>query len=392
MINKEGASLVITIGDIMTREVVSVSPGTSIEKIISIFTEKNFDGLPVVNEDGVLAGIITQYDLVTKGSGIHIPTLFKTLENVKMVGQEKIVLEGTLAPIKKLTAKDIMNAEPLTVSANDSIEQAVLQFAEHHKVNPIIVVDGENKMAGVISRHDLIKILAMKELGKTVDAAVERTRAAGGAEEAVSGAMKSVKKEFLFMPKYGARKWIVLGLAIFVIGIIASFLFIVKLPSGVQSNVPYVTTVPKGQGAVLSLVASSSILSLNKEFILTVELSANSDIEAKEVSASVHYDPNFVDFLIPVKDISSNWKSSVQLLDTKGYQILTVWSSDAAQTIKKGQKIMLGTLMFRTAGAGMARFSLDFKGPRVSSRSSVSDISGNNILDEVEAASVNIVQ
>lgn len=236
MLNKEDKFIIITVADVMTPSPRCVKADISVEEVIDIFSKTNFAGLPVVDKDGILVGIVTQYDLVTKGSGIHIPTLVKTMEQVKMIHPEKMILEETLAPIKKLLVKDIMNDDPLSVVGDEPIEKAVESFAEHHKVNPLIVVDKSKKVIGVLSRHDLIKILAMKELGRTVELAYGRQRATGESEEVVGEAMKGIKKNFLFMPKYGVGKWIALGVSLFVIGIVASFLFIVKVPDTAKNT------------------------------------------------------------------------------------------------------------------------------------------------------------
>ncbi len=268
MLNKEDNLIIITVADVMTSNPRSVEADVSVEEVIEIFSKTNFAGLPVVDKNGGLVGIVTQYDLVTKGSGIHIPTLVKAMEQVKMIHPEKMILEETLAPIKKLLVKDIMNNDPLSVVGDEPIEKAVESFAEHHKVNPLIVVDKQKKVIGVLSRHDLIKILAMKELGRTVESAYGRQRAAGESEEVVGAAMRGIKKNFLFMPKYGAGKWIGLGIALFVIGLVASFLFIVKIPDTAND-------------------ATESIVLPESEASLSLRISENQPVDGEKIAVDV---------------------------------------------------------------------------------------------------------
>lgn len=310
--------IVLTAGDVMTRDIVSVHPESSLEEAIDIFVKRDFSGLPVVNSAGLLVGVVTQYDLVVKGSGLHIPTLVKTLEEVKMLHTEKMVLEGTLAPLKKLTVKDIMNDDPLSIKASDPIEVAVQQFAEHHKVNPIIVVDETKKVVGVLSRHDLIRILALKELGKTVDVALDRQRAVGGAESVVDTAFTGVKKEFLFMPKYKARKWIILGVALFVVGVAVSFLFIVRVQKLAKEPQP---SQPVNLGVIklasLSLLSSPAAVA-GQEVSIAVRLDLEQATELSRVIANIAYDPTALRFVrIDDSAAQNNFAASVELLDLK---------------------------------------------------------------------------
>jgi CBS domain-containing protein len=246
MLNKEDKFIVITVSDVMTSDPRCVEASLSVEEVIEIFSKTNFAGLPVVDGGGVLVGIITQYDLVTKGSGIHIPTLVRTMEQVRMINPERLILEETLAPIKKLKVGDIMNNDPLYVHGDEPIEKAVESFAEHHKVNPLVVVDKDKKVIGVLSRHDLIKILAMKELGRAVNSAYIRQRPLDDSEQVVGETLRGIKKNFLFMPKYGVGKWIVLGASLFIIGLLASFLFIVKIPD-ISKDVERATVAQQGE-------------------------------------------------------------------------------------------------------------------------------------------------
>ena len=101
--------------DLMTKDVTTVAPEDSILKVAQIMFEHNWDGIPVVTSDGTLAGIITQYDLVTKGANIHLPTFLKLMGDLPVYKKDKSILKPELQKIVTLTVKDLMNTEPLTV-------------------------------------------------------------------------------------------------------------------------------------------------------------------------------------------------------------------------------------------------------------------------------------
>lgn len=288
MLNKEDRFIVITIADVMTSDPRCVKADVAVEEVIAIFSKTNFAGLPVVDDAGILVGIITQYDLVTKGSGIHIPTLVKTMEQVKMINPERLILEETLAPIKKLKVGDIMNNDPLFLFGDEPIEKAVESFAEHHKVNPLIVVDKNKKVIGVLSRHDMIKILAMKELGRVVDSAYVRQRPAGDSEQVVGETLRGIKKNFLFMPKYGVGKWIALGLSLFIIGLLASFLFIVRIPD-TANDVAEPLVLPESEASLVLRASEDQPIDNQKVAIDVFAKFAGEKIVIKNIVAEISF-------------------------------------------------------------------------------------------------------
>ena len=384
MLNKEDKFIVITVADVMAANPLCVGPDTLVIDVIDIFAKNNFAGLPVIGKDGVLAGIVTQYDLITKGSGLHIPTLVKTLEDVKMLQPERMILEETLAPIKKLLVKDVMNNDPLFVGGDEPIEKAVQSFAEHHKVNPLIVIDKDKKVIGVLSRHDLIKILAMKELGKTVDMAYSRQRDSSGSEEVVGEAMKGIKKNFFFMPKYGVGKWVAMGLAIFIIGLVASFLFIVKIPD-LSRDIENVVTANPGEAYLFMRSTSSSA---NVGDLIPVDVYVRFSGEANPVGTifSVVSFSGGQEFM-RVLDSGrvEDFVSGAQIFNLKTKEITLIWTPPVVGFVPiVGKEYYLGTLEFRALQKGQAIVNFKAGSPGLNDGTSVEDFPGRNILKAAE--------
>jgi CBS domain-containing protein len=147
----------ITIKDIMTKDVVSVTLETSLIEVAKLLTEKKFNGVPVIDATGILVGIITEYNLISNQSGIHLPTLQAVLGNLSVFGKDKKEFSDEVAAVSKLTAKDVMNNDPLTLPNTATYEEVVKTFQDHHGVNPIPVVDSTRKLVGVVSRFDVLK-------------------------------------------------------------------------------------------------------------------------------------------------------------------------------------------------------------------------------------------
>ena len=140
--------------DIMTKEVISVHPDTSLLDTAKLIAEHNFDGVPVVDNDGRLVGLVTEYDLINKTSAVHLPTLQVVLKNLPQFRKEETHFQEE---VLRLKVSDIMNKEPLTLEPDISYEDVIKLFREHHRVNPIPVVDKDRKVIGVVSRFDVLR-------------------------------------------------------------------------------------------------------------------------------------------------------------------------------------------------------------------------------------------
>jgi len=151
----------VSIKDIMTAKVVSVSSDMFLTDAAKILAEHNFDGVPVVDGENKLVGILTEYDMISKSSAIHLPTFQKILQNMGVYGKDKTHFKKEFAEIAELKVKDVMNSDPLILPEDASYEDAVNAFRDHHRVNPIPIIDKDKKVIGVLSRFDILKPLHM---------------------------------------------------------------------------------------------------------------------------------------------------------------------------------------------------------------------------------------
>ena len=119
-----------SVKSLMNPRVISVLPETPVITAIDIILSNNFNGLPVVDKKGILVGIVTKYDIISKG--------------------------GFLRDDSKIS--DVMNADPLTLFENMTVDDAIRSFTEHHKVDPIPVIDTGRRVIGIISRYDMVRL------------------------------------------------------------------------------------------------------------------------------------------------------------------------------------------------------------------------------------------
>lgn len=155
--------------DIMTLHPVTVRPEDSVVYAARILFEHNFNGLPVINEQKEVLGILTEYDLISKGGDLHMSTLINVLGNLDVYKKDNSLVKDEIKRLIILKVKDIMNITPLIIEDNAPIKSVVDIFASHHKVNPIPVVDQYKKLVGVISRFDLVKFFVGQDESSKVD-------------------------------------------------------------------------------------------------------------------------------------------------------------------------------------------------------------------------------
>lgn len=110
--------------DIMTTNVIAVGENLKILEVCKVLTEKRVSGVPVVNKEGKLVGVVTERDLL-----LHSPLV--------------------------TSVKDIMTRELVTVTENTPAEE-ISRLLLTHSIKRVPVIRGE-KIVGIVSRLDILK-------------------------------------------------------------------------------------------------------------------------------------------------------------------------------------------------------------------------------------------
>ena len=214
--------IALSVSKIMSRKVVSVTPETPLSKAVNLMLDGGFAGLPVVNENSVVIGILTDYDLTIKGSALHLPTFLKLIKEFEIYKKDSSLIRDDLEKILKMKVSDAMNAEPLVLKENTSVEEAVKTFGEHHRVNPIPIVDESNKLVGIISRRDIIKLFGSKS-GHVHEKMDDRLM-----DEKVNQFLGEFENRFVLVSKTRTRYWLIFSIIFAIIGFVIAFALIVR--------------------------------------------------------------------------------------------------------------------------------------------------------------------
>ena len=144
---------------VMTPDPATVTPDATVEDVVKAMRHHELPGLPVVDGDDRLVGIVTESDLVIADDegDLHIPHYVELFGG--MVFLEP--LRGFEARLKKAaaaTARDMMTADPVTVEADDPVRKAARLIADSGH-NRLPVVEG-GRLVGVVTRVDVLGALA----------------------------------------------------------------------------------------------------------------------------------------------------------------------------------------------------------------------------------------
>lgn len=144
--------------DVMTTGVITVSPDTPVHEIARLLVDKRISGVPVVDAEGHLLGIVSEGDLVRRleeeDDGRRRSWWLDLLASPEERAQGYVRAHGR-------RASDIMTREVVTV-APDTPVGTIARLLEERHIKRVPVVH-QGKVVGIVSRADLLRALAARQ-------------------------------------------------------------------------------------------------------------------------------------------------------------------------------------------------------------------------------------
>jgi CBS domain-containing membrane protein len=138
--------------DIMTRDVVTVTKDADIHEVSSLLAERGISGMPVVDDQHVVIGVITEADVLSM-SGVKRGHTIK-----EIIGH---LLGEPLPGRGKGTVRDFMSASPITVHPDADVREAAA-ILDKRRIKRLPVVDEGGRLLGIISRADIVKAMVKR--------------------------------------------------------------------------------------------------------------------------------------------------------------------------------------------------------------------------------------
>lgn len=208
--------------DLMTKNVIAVKPETSVSEVADLLHKHHFTGVPVVDGENKVLGVISERDFITSESKLYLPTYIKLLGEMDYIQGARKGLPYAVGQIIHATARDIMNQHIVFASPEMTLEQLADIFALK-RVNPVPVTDAQNHLLGIISRSDLIKLFSGHQLAGEPEAEEGPHRAI---DRQVSYVTRDFHSRFAYVAKARANIWLTSAVVLFVIGFVIGVVYV----------------------------------------------------------------------------------------------------------------------------------------------------------------------
>jgi CBS domain-containing protein len=140
----------------MSRKLITVSPETEITQAARLLLENRINGVPVVDRDGRLVGILCQSDLISQQKTLPLPSLFTFLDGYIPLTSAK-QMEKQVQKIAATTVAHAMTADPVFVDPETSIQEVAALMVDKN-FHTLPVVEG-GKLVGIVGKKDILKTL-----------------------------------------------------------------------------------------------------------------------------------------------------------------------------------------------------------------------------------------
>lgn len=150
----------VTVADLMRSDVPTVTRRDAIGTVARLLVERNLPGLPVVDGDEIV-GIVTESDLIAREADVTAPTVVPFLDAL-FVADAGRDFDDDVRHALAVTAGDLMTSPVYNIRASATLAQLATLMLDR-RVNPVPVVDGDRKLIGIVSRADLVRVIARLE-------------------------------------------------------------------------------------------------------------------------------------------------------------------------------------------------------------------------------------
>lgn len=144
------------VSTIMTTEVVVVAPETGVGEVAALMIQHDISGIPVV-DDGILVGLVTEVDVVSREIDVDPPAYGTFLDAVFRFPWDRS--DEELRRVLASTAGELMTRDVKTISPDAPIRDAANMMFKQ-ELNPLPVVDDHHRLVGIVSRSDIVRLVA----------------------------------------------------------------------------------------------------------------------------------------------------------------------------------------------------------------------------------------
>lgn len=146
------------VAEVMTSPVFSVRRETPLQEAVTLLSSHHISGLPVVDEQGLLVGELSEKDLMVRESGFEAGPYVMFLDAVIYL-RNPLEWNRQVHQVLGSTVGEVMTAKPHTCSSTTTLPQAA-RLLNDRRVQRLFVVNEAGGMVGVLTRGDVVRALA----------------------------------------------------------------------------------------------------------------------------------------------------------------------------------------------------------------------------------------
>jgi CBS domain-containing protein len=150
------------VSDVMTLPVLAVGRDARFKDIVRAMEQRQVSAVPVVEGEGRVVGVVSEADLLPK----------EEFRECGLTRHGRIRRRSALAKAEALTAEELMSTPAATIGPDVTLAQAAQIMAKKH-VKRLPVVDDEDRLCGIVSRGDLLKVFLRSD--EDIEEEVRRT-------------------------------------------------------------------------------------------------------------------------------------------------------------------------------------------------------------------------
>lgn len=147
--------------DIMSAPAISVTENHTLQEVLELMAENNFSGLPIVDSDNKVIGIISNTDIIRysqQSSVIPLSNLSGWISPYANITDLALVRKG-FEMLNKTKTGQIMTKKVYTVNP-DTDATEIAQLMNQRKINRVPVVDNDDKLVGIVTRGNMVQCMA----------------------------------------------------------------------------------------------------------------------------------------------------------------------------------------------------------------------------------------
>ncbi|HEX5616203.1 MAG TPA: CBS domain-containing protein [Acidimicrobiia bacterium] len=145
--------------EVMTTQVATLRADQPISEAADLLAAGRYGAMPVVDDSGRLVGLLRDEDLIVSEARLHVPTVISFLGATFTLPGAQHRFEDELKKVAGSRVADVMDADPPTIGADDTVEDLATAMYERD-VSHLPVVDASGALVGIVARGDLVRFIA----------------------------------------------------------------------------------------------------------------------------------------------------------------------------------------------------------------------------------------